>query len=485
MSLREVSISGVKWNSVASANNAIVQLIKLMFLARLLTKQELGLMTVALIVVGLSEIFANLGLNVGMIHQKDVSPKQYSSIFWLNLGLSLLLFGLLWLLSPLLATLYHEPSLHYIIPILGLQLPISAFGKIFHTFKIKELQFKFISIVSIVSVEIGAIATIFLAWHGWGAYSLVFGFLLQSLLQQLIYAISGLKKYKILFYCTLKEIKTMLTIGGFQVGTQVMDYFSSQLDKFIVGFFGMETLGVYGYAKEFIMRILNTITPIITNVATPAFATFQDQLELIRERYCKVLKIITAIDFPIFLVLAMFAEPVTLLIYGSDMMAVAPFLRIFAIWGILISVSSPAGILLVSLGRTDLGFIWTIVRIICTFIAIGVASFISIQAVAWAQTLSAVLFFFLYWRVVIFPITQIKFKKYLKTISKPSLFALGASLPVLYFLLSTQPIYMALIAVVIYGVVYLLEYYWWDKYFFMEMLLLIGIPNFLSKRLER
>ena len=483
MSLKETGISGVKWNTVASVNNAVVQTLKLMILARLLTKSELGIANLSLVIVGFTEIFANLGMNVGLIHQQNITQKQYSSVFWLNLLLSIVLFGILCGLSPLCAQLYQEPELKTIIPILGLLLPISAFGKMFYTFKTKELQFKFISIVSLISVETGTVVTIILAWYGWGAYSFVFGFLLQAFIMQSIYAIAGMRKYKILFYCKLKEIKNMLKIGGFQVGTQVMDFVSSKIDQFIIGLFGMEILGVYGTAKDLISRILNTISPIINNVATPAFATFQDRIDLIQKRYLFLLKGILCIYFPLFVLIMLFPASISNIVFGHNLVEAAPFLRLFALIGLLNSIHSPAGILFVSLGRTDLSFFWTIIRIIMTVIAFFIAANISIMALVWAQVLIALISVFLYWRVMIYQMTKIRLKDYLHTAIQPLLYAALAAIPYFYFAFTALTTTSTILIIFAYFIFYVLIVRMLDKKYMMTMLQLI-FPKIFGRGLN-
>ncbi|MEG1555775.1 MAG: MOP flippase family protein [Bacteroidales bacterium] len=480
MSLKSQTISGVKWTTISTVNNSVVQMVKLLILARLLEKQDFGLIAIALMIIGLTDIFANLGLAVGLIHKQNITQKQYSSVFWLNLLISTVLFLGLWAVSPLFSNFYHEPMLNTIIPLLGLQLVISSFGKMFLTFKTKELEFKFISIVNIIGIEIAAIFTVILALNGFGVFSLVYGMLLQTTIIQAIYAISGIKKYRILFHFNLKEITDLLKIGGFQVGTQIVDYIASKLDIFLIGrFFGIELLGIYNLAKELILKVIQVINPIITNVATPAFAKIQQNVELMRTHYLQILKTLSSINFPIFITLFIFANSVTLVIYGEKMMEAAQFVRILSLWGLLLSVGNPAGILMVSLGRTDLGFYWTLVRASITLLAIFAASFFGLNAVAYAQVVIGFIFFFLYWKMMIYKMVQIPLKIYCKTNLKPLGFALLAAIPALPFLLFNQ-LSIQLLGVVLYFISYLVCNFLLNRKFITEMLHLVLNRN-LSK----
>lgn len=489
MAIKEQTVSGVKWNTAATINNAGIQMLKLFILARFLSKADFGLVAIAIMVIGFTDIFANMGLSVGIIHKKDISQKEYSSVFWVNLAVGVLLFGLLCAVTPLLSIYYGQPELNKIIPLLGLQLVITAFGKIFQTLRTKELNFKFISIVNMVGVYAGAIFTIITAVMGWGVYSMVFGMLLQTTVTFTIYAIAGIRSNGILFHCNLREISGLIKIGGFQVGTQVLDYAAAKLDIFLIGrFFGMEMLGIYNLAKELILKIIQVINPIITNVATPAFAKIQDNMPLMRSTYLRILKLLSSFNFPIFFLLFVFAEPITLLVYGEKMMAIVPFVRILSVWGLLNSVGNPAGILMVSLGRTDLGFYWTIIRVTITAVAILIAGQISLTAVAYAQVLLAVLFFFLYWRTMIYNMVQIKLTDYIGANVRPFLYALAAAVmaaplcilfPIYIFDCVSQfeiiysRIYAQVAALILFAITYAGLYWLCDREFVKELLQLV------------
>ncbi|HHT60930.1 MAG: MOP flippase family protein [Paludibacteraceae bacterium] len=464
LSLKQKTVSGLKWTTVATVNNTLVQILKLFILARLLEKSDFGLIAIVLMILGFTEIFSNLGLSIGLIHKQEVSQKQYSSVFWVNLSLSIVLYLFLVAMSPLFADFYAQNELKTLIPLMGVQLIINAFGKMFYTFKTKNLEFKFLSIVSIVGIYIGTIVTLWLAWRGYGVYSLVYGLLVQSLVTQVVYAVSGLKMYRILLYCNLREIMDLIKIGGFQVGTQVLDYVSNKLDIFLIGrFFGMELLGVYNLAKELIMKPIQVVNPIITNVATPSFAKFQDNLPMIQENYLKVIKLLSVFNFPIFICFAVFAEPIVLIIYGQGMMEVTAFVRILAFWGLFNSIGNPAGILMVAKGRTDLGFYWTVVRIVVMTVAMWLACQFTIFTVAYAQTLIAFAFLFLYWRMMVYNLSLIPLKRYIQSFLLPLLIVLIVGAGIYLVSLLSKNIYFQLALIAVFGILVVAAYWIFDK----------------------
>ncbi len=470
MQLKNQAISGAKWMTVSKIANSSIQILKLIILTRFLSKSDFGIIAIVFMVLGFTDIFAELGFTVGLVHKQNITRKEYSSVFWVNLFLSVVLYALMALSSPLLATFYDEKILISAIPIMGLQLIINAFGRMFYTFKTKQLEFKFIAIVDMLGLGLGTILTIWMAVKGLGVYSLIFGYLLQSIITQFVYFFSGLKAYPISFHCNVKEIFDLLKIGGYQVGAQVLDYISNKIDVFLIGrFFGMELLGLYNLAKELVVKPIQIINSIVTTVATPAFAKFQDNMTMIQEKYLEVLKFLSMFNFPIFIGFFVFAEPLTLLLYGSEKMGVAIFIKILSFWGMFNSVGNPAGILMVAKGRTDLSFYWTIVRIVVMTSVILIAGQFSIYAVAYTQTIIAFVFIFLYWRMMVYNIAFIPLKDYLKSCLLATIVSLSAGLVAGGLSYLSANLYVQAGVLVIYGGIIMLLYWLLDKQYVIKL----------------
>ena len=90
--------------TVSKIANSLIQILKLVILARLLSKSDFGIIAIVLMVLGFTEIFADLGFAVGLVHKQDITKKQYSSVFWTNLLLSVALYAIIALSAPLFAT---------------------------------------------------------------------------------------------------------------------------------------------------------------------------------------------------------------------------------------------------------------------------------------------------------------------------------------------------------------------------------------------
>jgi O-antigen/teichoic acid export membrane protein len=479
MSLKEKAVKGVKWTTVSTVILTIVQVLKLALLTRLLEKSDFGLIAIASMVIAFTDIFSEIGLTVAIIHKQNITEKQYSSVYWMNIMLSIGVFCILWALSPLISSFYDEPLLKIIIPLLGIQILFHGIGKMFQTIKTKNLEYSYISKVNIITVLLGFFITVFLAICGWGIYSLVIGQLVQIGLAQGVYAIEGLKIHKILFHFNYQEISDFLKIGFFRFGSQILDFISSKIDIFLIGkFFGMDDLGIYNLGKDLMMRPYMMINMLVNSVASSAFAQIQTNIVSIKTNFLKLLSIISALSIPFYMGIFIFADDIVGLLYSESFSEVAVIIRIFTFVGIECAISSQGSILQVSMGRTDVGFKWTIIRIIMSTGVILAASGFDIYVVAYGQLLVSVASLFVFWAITVKPIVSISLMDYVNAFLKSLIITIFVSLP---FILTMQafllPLYLKSIIFVVYFLSIMIVYYLFQKPLVEKFYLLLKNGN--------
>lgn len=465
MGLKDKVITGIKWTTISNLTIAVLQIVRLAILTRLLEKSDFGLIAIALMIVGFTDIFSGLGVASAVIHKQNITEKQYSSIYWLNIIISIVSFSLVCIVTPFLASFYNQPILVKIVPLLGLQILFNGFGKVFQTIKMKELEFDFISKISIATAFLGFVVSICLAYLKFGVYSLVYGVLVQSLFAQFIYMIAGFGKNKIWFHLNFTEIKDFIRIGLYQLGAQILDFISTKIDVFLIGyFFGMQNLGIYNIAKELILKPYQIINSLVSNVASSAFSKMQKNISQIKENYSKIIEIVCLISFPIYICIFIFSEQIVDILYAPSFWEVSFFLKVLSIVGICNSLNSSAGILQIALGRTDMGFKWTMIRFILTTLSILICSRFSIYYVAYAQVAISLLFLMLYWKLIILPLSTLTFKEYIETFIKALLFSVLTGLVVLIIkLLVNYSFTSSVILLAIYTFVYVVLNYLFNK----------------------
>lgn len=422
MGLREKTTSGIKWNAVATITTILISILQLSILTRLLEKSDFGLIAIASMIISFTGLFSEMGITVALIHKQNISQDEYSSMFWLNVSTNLTMCLITILCAPFVAIFYNEPSLKKIISVLATTYIFNAFGKIFYTIKIKELEFNFISKIRIITAFVGFVITILLAYFGYGVMSLAYGQVFAIGSNQIVFAIAGYKTQTVRFHFSLSEIVPFLKIGGYQFLTQILDFLASRLDVFLIGkFFSMDELGVYNIAKELVLKPYTLMNNITSNVFSSAFAKIQNDLLALRDNFEKLIQTIALITLPIYAILFIFSDQIVLILYGSAFYEVATFIRILICVGAFSAISSQGGVVMVSLGRTDLGLRWTIARIIMTTIVIVSLSLVGLYAVAYGQTVLEIVSIYVYYCIVIRPMLRLSFTNYLVMFSKITL----------------------------------------------------------------
>lgn len=457
MDLKKQVIKSTKWNSLATVFNLGFQFLKLIVLTRLLDKSDFGLVAIATMVISFTSIFSDLGFTVAIIHKQDTTEKQYSSLYWANVLFSVFLFLLVVGLSPLVASFYRENQLTIIIPLLAIEILANAFGKMFQTLKMKSLDFKFISIVSVSCTIAGFIVTIILALIGLGVYSLVIGQLVQVLAVQSVYMISGRKSVKISLHFNIHEIKEYIIIGSYGLGAKVVDFAASKIDVFLIGrFFGMEALGVYNLAKELISKPYSILGKIFLNIGISAFAIIQNNINAIKEKLNLVLNSISLITAPLYVLVAVFADLIVPIIYSNSFGEIIPLVRILAVFGFMSSLELASFSVRDAKGKTNYSLLWTSSLFIITVLTTYLFKDTSVFVLAFAISAVSVIAIVPFWYINIYKIIGVWFFDFLRPIIKNALLAIVLGI-VVYFLYSwNHSIYMVIALTVSYFALYLL-----------------------------
>lgn len=380
MAVKSGILGGVKWTSLGAFVNIFTKLGQIIVLTRYLSKEDFGLVAIALLYISFTEIFMDMGISSAVLHKKDISKNEYSSLYWFNIISGIFIFILLYLFAPIVANCYKQPELKAIISLLSLNIIFSSIARLQRTFQQKYMQFKVITLIEISASVLMLMVTVILAINNYRIYSLIYSTLFYGLSVALFYlSYSLIKEKNIIFHFKISEIKPYIKIGVFQVGSSTLDYLSREMDIFIIGsLYSLEILGAYSICKQLSLKIYSFINPIITKVLTPSLAYIQFDKPMLRSKYIQVIRLLAFIDIPIYFILCYSSTYVLSLIYGTSYIQYSILFSILCINYAFSSIGNPVGSLLIALGKTNIGFYWTIYSIISTAIFLYLGSMIGI-----------------------------------------------------------------------------------------------------------
>lgn len=468
------TFNSFQWSFIERVGKVLFQLAQIIILTRFLSKDDFGLVALALVSIEFSYLFVDAGLNAGILHLQNSSQRALSSVFWLNIGLAILLYGILWILSPLLADFYNEASLKTIIPLLGINILLLAIGRQHRTYLQRSFEFKSIALIEIIAYAIALILAIVLAFNDFGVYSLIYSTLLASLISNLSYFLLRISKDPITFEFSWKEVQPFIKIGKFQLGSRLLDFFSKESDILIIGkILGMEVLGLYSLTKQLVLRLFNVINPIITNVLSPWLASLQAEQKKQKNAYLTITRYLAYLNFPLYLIFTTGSFEILYLLYGPSYVSGTLLLFTLAIYYSILSITNPVGSLQIATGRTDLGFYWTLFRASITPIALLFGIQLNgVQGIAWVLLGLSVGLLYPLWWFQIRTMLPMSFRQYLEQFYRPlfSYLLLGFSVHFIVKPMFTLPNYVGTLIILLFVLfIQIGSIYIYDRTFFKTM----------------
>jgi O-antigen/teichoic acid export membrane protein len=384
-------------------------------------------MAIVMMVIGFSQIYVYMGVGAAIVHRRDITKEQLSSLYWLNIATGLLFFIIISGVAPFISTFYSEPKLKELIVVQSVTFIITSFGNQYKFLFQKNLQFELIAKIEISASISASIIAIFSAMQGYGVYSLVFASISTAIISTICNIFFGFKIYRPSFIFRYQEIKSFLSFGMFQMGENTLNYFNSQFDVILIGkLLGIEALGIYSVAKTIAMRPANIINPIITRVTFPIMAQVQDDIYMLKSIYLKTINYISIVNFPIYVALIILAKPIVLTLFGDKWSDSIIIMQLLSIYAAIRSIGNPVGSLQLARGRADMGFYWNLGVFFIFPLTVYMGSFFGLEGISIAISFLMILGVPISWKFMIKPLCNTNFIEFIVNIIQPLILSLSA-----------------------------------------------------------
>lgn len=349
------TLTGLSWSIVSQVGRQGTTFVVGIVLARLLSPEEFGLIAMVTIITGFASLFAELGFGSAIIQKEEVWEVHLSSVFWLNIGSGALLTLVFVAGSDLVANFYDEPILQPITAVLAFNFLIGSTAIVQRSLYTKAIDFKSLFIVQIsTSVVSGGIA-VYLAFEGFGVWSLVWRGLLYSFFEAILLWVLSTWKPRFLF--NWNKVKELLGFSLNLLGEKLINYSARNVDDLLIGkFIGSGGLGIYSKAYSLMLFPLRNVSSVISKVMFPSLSTIQEDKARVKKVFVKMTKSVALITFPVMSVLFVVADLFVIEVLGEQWIAMIPILRIFCVLGMIQSINTLVGSLFLSQGRTDILF---------------------------------------------------------------------------------------------------------------------------------
>jgi len=380
--LKGRSVRGGAVTMTAQGASFFLRMGSTVVLARLLTPQDFGLIAMVTAVTSFAMMFKDMGLSMATVQRAEINHNQISTLFWINVVLSLCIMLVTAALAPAIAWFYGEPRLTWITLALAGAFIFGGFTIQHQALLRRQMRFGALALIQIVSMAAGIAVAIVSAWYGAGYWSLV--------LMQLVNVITS--TIGVWLTCSWRPglpvrrsgVRPMLAFGGNLTGFNVVNYFARNLDNILIGWcWGAGPLGLYSKAYGLLMLPIMQIRGPIDAVATPALSRLQDDPERYRRYYYRAVNMIAFISMPLVALMAALSDQIIRIVLGQQWVGAANIFKVLAFAAILQPVVGTTGWVYVSLGQTKRMLQWGLIAvplIITSFVvglpwgALGVAT---------------------------------------------------------------------------------------------------------------
>ena len=389
MSVGEQAVSGIAWTGATRGARVVLQFATSVVLARLLTPEDFGLLAMIMVLTNFALLFGEFGFSAALIQQPELSEGHRSSVFWLTMGLGLLLAAVVFTAAPAVAWFYRAPRLEGLTRVVGLHFLLASLRVVQVAVLTRAMRFRAIGAAEVCATLGGGAVGIGAALAGLGVWSLVAQLLATAAIESLgLWLASG---WRPRLHFDAAAVRELLPFSTHFVGFAVTNYWIRNADNLLIGrFVGSAGLGIYDRAYQTMLLPVNQAAGVLTRVMFPTLAKLQEEPERVKSLYLRAIRSISLLTFPMMLGLLVVADHFVLGVFGPKWTGVTEILRILCVVGLLQSVTSTAGWIFQSQGRTDLMFRWGLFSGAITLAAFGIGILWGVKGVAIAYALRTV-----------------------------------------------------------------------------------------------
>ncbi|MER2125798.1 lipopolysaccharide biosynthesis protein [Solibacillus sp.] len=383
-------LSSLFWKLLERGGMQGIQFLVMIVLARILLPEDFGLIVLITVFISIAGIITQGGFNQALIQKKKVDEVDLSSVFYLNLVITAILYVLLFFAAPYIALFFEQPQLKSILRILAITLFFYSFSAIQNTIISREFQFKKLFISTLTASIISGIVGIAMAYTNYGIWALVGFQLTNQFLVTIILWFTIKWRPKLLF--SFKRIKRLFSFGWKLLVASLIDSIDANIRGLLIGkMFNPAMLGFYNRGEQFPNLLVNNINGSIQAVMFPTLSSHQDDRSRVKEMVRRSIVTSSFIIFPMMVGLAVIAEPLVLLLLTEKWLPAVPFIQIFCAGYALWPIHTANLQAINALGRSDIFLKLEIIKKLISVLVLIVSIPFGVYAVAISVVVGGIL----------------------------------------------------------------------------------------------
>ncbi len=394
-SLRKKILKGVAWSLFDKIINQVGNFILLIYLSRVLTPSDFGLIAMLAIFLAVAQSLINSGFSQALIQKsKNVTEQDLATVFYVNLGMSFFLYFLLYLSAPSIASFYSQPEINNLSRVLFLVIIIDAIALVPRTKLIIEVDFKSQGLINSVSMIVSTIVAVYMVNNEFSYWSLVGMNIAKSTTNSLLLVFYSRWLPQLAF--SYQSFRSLFKFGSNLLIAGVIATFVQNLYSVLIGrYFNATQVGYYQQGHNYTNMLSNTLLSVIQGVSYPVMTSIKEDEERMTQVYKRVMGVVMLVTFPVFFGFAAISEEFVSIFLGEQWKPIVQILIILSFARLITPISSLNLNILNAKGRSDLFLITDLSKLPMTIIAFIIAVPHGILGVAYAQLITVLISFFI------------------------------------------------------------------------------------------
>ena len=352
-------LRSARWNSIGQSMAQGIRFVAVIVLASILSPEEFGLMAMALVVMGMLNLFQNMGTMAAIIQKQDLTPDLLHSVYWMNVLVGLFLAAILWLTSGVIADIFDDARLAPLLAFLALGFAVFGFGSVPQALLHRRMMFRQAAFVQIATVVVYAVLALTLAYYGYGVWSIVIAHVVQSILTAVLFL--AIAMWRPRFHFAWSDISSIFSFSANLTAFDVLNYLLFNADRFIVGrYLGAGALGIYDLANRLCGYVVRFFLPALMRVLFPAMARIADDDERLNKALLRAMAGMVLVFAPTVAGIAAISDIFIEVVFDPRWSAVTLLIPILAVRYLLELILRIVAVLYRVKGRTDLLLYWGI-----------------------------------------------------------------------------------------------------------------------------
>ncbi len=351
--LRGKTFSNMIWKLAERIGAQLVSFIVQLVLARILMPEEFGTIAIVNVFISLGNVFITNGLGTSLIQKKDADELDFSTVFFFNIILSIGLYALLFVFTPLIARLYNNLELVWVIRVLGLQLLISGVKTVQQAFVARKLRFRLFFWATFIGTVISGFVGIGLAYSGAGVWALVAQHLTNSTIDMIMLFVMVKWRPQLVF--SKQRLKPLFNYGWKLLASALIDTIYNDIRTLIIGLkYSKDDLAYYNRGKQFPDLVSDNVMASIESVLFPVMSKVQESKEEVKRIVRRFIKTCSYIMVPMLFGLAVVAKPLVSVLITDKWLFCVPYIQIYCIVSALRPMQTANIQMIKAVGRSDI-----------------------------------------------------------------------------------------------------------------------------------